>query len=111
MKKNKLITFAFIDATNIIYGASDLGWRMDFFKLAHYLKTRFRVSKILYYAGVDNENVKQLFGAKFDDLSRLKKLLFLRQKNEADAFKGSASRDYVRTITKIKKFVKGKKQC
>lgn len=59
-KPKKPITFAFIDATNIIYGASNYGWRMDFHKLAHYLKMRFGVSKILYYAGVDNENLKQL---------------------------------------------------
>lgn len=62
MKKQnkKIVTFAFIDATNIIYGASNHGWRMDFRKLAHYLKTRFEVSKILYYAGIDNKNIKQL---------------------------------------------------
>lgn len=60
MKSKKLITFAFIDATNIIYGAQNNGWRMDFAKLANYLRTRFEAAKILYYAGVDNENIKQL---------------------------------------------------
>ena len=55
-KKN----FAFIDATNIIYGASDSGWRMDFKKLYRYLKDRFNVSRILYFAGRDKDNLKQL---------------------------------------------------
>lgn len=59
-KIKKSITYAFIDATNIIYGASNHGWRMDFAKLSQYLKTRFEVSRIFYYAGADNENLKQL---------------------------------------------------
>ena len=53
-------TYVFIDATNIIYGAHNSGWRMDFEKLLHYLKNRFQSTKVLYYAGVDNENKKQI---------------------------------------------------
>jgi len=60
MKKDKLTTFAFIDATNIIYGASNYGWQMDFNKLINYLKERFHCTKIFYYAGIDNKNTKQL---------------------------------------------------
>ncbi len=57
---NKKKVFAFIDATNIIYGADDHGWRMDYKKLADFLNTRFGVEKTLYYAGVDDQNLKQL---------------------------------------------------
>ncbi len=57
---NKRKVFAFIDATNIIYGADDHGWRMDYKKLANFLTARFEIKKILYYAGVDNQNLKQL---------------------------------------------------
>jgi len=46
MKIKTLKTYAFIDATNIIYGASNHGWKVDFKKHS--------------YAGVDNENLKQL---------------------------------------------------
>ena len=53
-------TYVFIDATNIIYGASDSGWRVNFEKLIHYLKTRFEAVKIFYFAGLDQENLKQL---------------------------------------------------
>lgn len=192
-KIKKTRVFAFIDATNIIYGASNSGWRMDFQKLIAYLKNRFNCTKIFYYAGVDNENKKQLrfykklqeFGyllrlvpvkkfkdgkkkadvdsrmtfeimkyfslyrnaviltgdgdyfwvieylkakkqqiwlmgfrkstahelkqlvkERFDDLSRLKSLLSFSKKNEADALKGSASRDYEKSLTNIKKKVK-----
>lgn len=59
-KNIKLKTCVFIDATNIIYGASNNGWRVDFKKLAKYLKERFGAKQILYYAGVDQENLKQL---------------------------------------------------
>lgn len=55
-----LKTYVFIDATNIIYGASDSGWRVDFEKLMHYLKTRFKALKVFYFAGLDQENLKQL---------------------------------------------------
>lgn len=58
MKKQR--TYAFIDATNIIYGVSDNGWKVDFEKLAKYLRERFKVTKILYYAGIDTENLKQI---------------------------------------------------
>jgi len=53
-------TFVFIDAANIIYGCGKVGWKMDFEKLARYLKNRFNPVKILYYAGLDSENKKQI---------------------------------------------------
>jgi len=33
-------TYAFIDASNIIYGTRDEGWKVDFKKLFVYLKER-----------------------------------------------------------------------
>jgi len=53
-------TFIFIDAANIIYGCGKTGWKMDFEKLVKYLKSRFGPAKILYYAGLDSENKKQI---------------------------------------------------
>lgn len=61
--KNKIkkpVTYAFIDASNIIYGASDHGWKMDFAKFIKYLRERFNAEEIFYYAGIDQENRKQL---------------------------------------------------
>lgn len=54
------MTYVFIDASNIIYGARAHGWKMDFEKLLHYLKTRFQASRFLYYAGLDGSDKKQL---------------------------------------------------
>ena len=58
--KKQGVVYAFIDATNIIYGCGSAGWKLDFEKLAKYLKTRYRTDKIFYYAGVDDKNLKQL---------------------------------------------------
>ena len=72
----KQSTYAFIDATNIIYGAGNNGWRMDFKKLISYLKSRFNCTKIYYYAGVDNENKKQLhFYEKLQEFGYLLRLV------------------------------------
>lgn len=60
MKRTGKTTYAFVDASNIIYGASKYGWKMDFEKLSKYLRERYQVTRILYYAGVDTENLKQL---------------------------------------------------
>jgi uncharacterized LabA/DUF88 family protein len=189
---NKKQTYAFIDATNIIYSASRLGWKVDFKKLAKYLKERYGVKRILYYAGVDTKNLKQmrfyeklqefgfelrlipvktfsdgkkkadvdsrmtfemmlylekydnlvvftgdgdyywvleylknikniklfgcgrsiakelkqLLGGNVTDMDSIKKLVSFSQKNEADAFKESASRYYAKSVTKKEKHVK-----
>lgn len=60
MRKNKPVTFVFIDATNIIYGAGGAGWKVDFKKLMSYLKGRYQALKVLYYGGIDSNNQKQL---------------------------------------------------
>lgn len=78
MKKihKKKTTFAFIDASNIIYGASDHGWRMDFEKLILYLRTRYNALNVYYYAGLDTENKKQLrFYEKLQELGYILRLI------------------------------------
>lgn len=56
----KISTFAFIDASNIIYGTRDEGWKVDFKKLFKYLKERYKCRKIYYFAGKEEKNLKQL---------------------------------------------------
>lgn len=56
MKKK---TYAFIDASNIIYGTRDEGWKVDFRKLIKYLRERYKCKKIYYFAGEDKNNKKQ----------------------------------------------------
>ena len=54
-----LKTYAFIDASNIIYGTRDEGWKVDFKKLIKYLKERFKCRKVYYFAGFEKNNIKQ----------------------------------------------------
>lgn len=59
-QNNEKQMYVFIDASNIIYGCNDAGWKMDFEKLIQYFKKRFNVSRVLYYVGLDSQNKKQL---------------------------------------------------
>jgi len=59
-KEEKRQVIVFVDASNIIYGCNRAGWKMDFKKLFQYLTTRFGAKRILYYAGLDSRNKKQL---------------------------------------------------
>lgn len=56
-------TFAFIDASNLFYGGEkSLGWKIDYKKLLDYLRTKYNISKIFYFGGVE------IHGLKFDYL-------------------------------------------
>lgn len=60
MKTNKKnITYAFIDASKIIYGTRNEGWKVDFKKLFKYLSERYNCKKVYYFTGVDKKNEKQ----------------------------------------------------
>lgn len=52
-------TYAFIDASNIIYGTRDEGWKVDFKKLYKYLTERFECKKIYYFGGQEVGDEKQ----------------------------------------------------
>jgi len=54
-----LKTYAFIDASNIIYGARAEGWFIDQKKLISYLKRKFGASKAFFYYGKDSKNPKK----------------------------------------------------
>lgn len=47
-------TYAFIDASNLFYGGEkSLGWKIDYSKLINYLKSKYGVSEIYYFGGVE----------------------------------------------------------
>jgi uncharacterized LabA/DUF88 family protein len=52
-------TYAFVDASNIIYGARAEGWFIDLKKLINYLKGKFKVKKTFFYYGKDSKNPKK----------------------------------------------------
>ncbi len=46
--------YAFVDASNLFYGGvKSLGWKIDYKKLARYLKSKYEVSKIFYFGGIE----------------------------------------------------------
>lgn len=52
-------TFAFIDASNLFYGGEkSLGWKIDYQKLLIYLKEKYKISKALYFGGVEIHDLK-----------------------------------------------------
>jgi len=53
----RLVCYAFIDAANLFYGGrKSLGWSIDYRKLLKYLKNKFGVKKLFYYARVEINN-------------------------------------------------------
>jgi uncharacterized LabA/DUF88 family protein len=58
-KRGKSI-YAFIDAANLFYGGErSMHFRIDYEKLIAYLRVKFAVTKVFYYAGVDVETYKE----------------------------------------------------
>ena len=60
MKRQKqIVTYAFIDAANLFYGGEkSLGWKIDYARLFKYLKTKYGVTKVLYFGGVETHDYK-----------------------------------------------------
>ena len=86
MKKIKTIKvrrkpiYAFVDSSNLFYGGiKSLGWKIDYKKLLEYLKNKYKVSKVFYYAGVEIYNFH--YSTLDDKPIDLKKLyIFLKNK-------------------------------
>lgn len=54
-----MITFAFIDASNLFYGGEkSLGWKIDYQKLLKYLRDKYQVGKVFYFGGVEIHDFK-----------------------------------------------------
>ena len=59
-ESSKPITYAFVDAANVIYrGNGPNDWKIDLRKLLGYLKERFGASAVFYYGGIDRKNDAQ----------------------------------------------------
>ncbi len=79
-KKKKEIVYAFIDASNLFYGGvKSLGWKIDYCKLLKYLKEKYQVRKVFYYAGIEiYEFPYSILERKPVNLEKL--LIFLKRK-------------------------------
>jgi len=69
-----MANWAFIDASNLFYGGrKNLGWSIDYNKLIRYIKRKYKVTKVFYYAGVELSGFK--YSVLKDEEIDLKKLL------------------------------------
>jgi uncharacterized LabA/DUF88 family protein len=63
-RTSKTRAFAFVDASNLFYGGEkSLGWKIDYSKLLKYLKSKYRVSEVFYFGGIE------IHGFKYDYLT------------------------------------------
>ena len=79
--KRKIGCFAFVDASNIIYGAKAEGWYIDQKKLIRYLKYKFSVKKAFFYYGKDSKNIH-----KENFLKKLKQFGYILRVKEIKRF-------------------------
>lgn len=92
MDKRGRSIYAFIDAANLFYGGErSMHFRIDYEKLIAYLRAKFAVTKVFYYAGVDVETYKEE-GKKLN-LGKLVKFY----ENEMLSVKGEVSAGIKRT--------------
>lgn len=93
-----MANWAFIDASNLFYGGvKSLGWSVDYNKLLKYLKTKYKISKVYYYAGVELSGYKySVINDKEIDLHKL--LNYLKNKNK------TAEIQKVKFYLKLKEF-------
>lgn len=70
-------TFAFIDASNLIYGASQYGWKIDCQKL-HIQNTAS--IKLISFPKQTAKKLKQLLGSNFSNLDNWKTILKMEKK-------------------------------
>lgn len=77
-----MANWAFIDASNLFYGGfKSLGWSIDYKKLLKYLKNKYKVSKVYYYAGIELSGFKYSF-LNDGEINLDKLLKYLTNKNK-----------------------------
>lgn len=106
----QLKNYAFIDASNLIYGVWKFeDWKVDCKKLIKYLKERYGIEEFYYYAGIDRGNDKQaVFYKKLEEFGyflRLKEVSLYHQEDGSIVRKANCdvdlTFDVMRNFTKI----------
>lgn len=86
-------TAVFIDAANVFYSERSLGWRIDYERLAKYLRRNVSVAGLYYYTGIMEKNEKQRAFLKklesFGYIVTAKEVKFIKQPSGAFTSKGS----------------------
>mgnify|MGYP001576020896 FL=1 len=86
-------TAVFIDAANIFYSEQTLGWRIDYQRLADYLRQELSLTGLYYYTGIIEKSEKQRAFLKklesFGYVVTTKEVKFIRLPGGAFTSKGS----------------------
>ena len=69
-------TYAFIDASNIIYGAKEEGWFIDQKKLLIYLKKKFKVSSGFFCSMYSYGQRRQFYSWHFNSILQKSKIAY-----------------------------------
>lgn len=103
MENNKK-TYAFIDASNLFYGGEkSLGWKIDYKKLLSYLKSKYDISKVFYFGGVETHDFRHDYlNNSSIPLKNLKKYLVDLIKNQSDKFNEAELLLISRHLQKVK---------
>lgn len=98
--------YAFVDASNLFYGGvKSLGWKIDYKKLIHYIKTQYKVRKVFYYGGVElNGFPFNVFGEKKIDLKKL--LLHLKRITKNKKLSKNSLIEIIKKIQRVKFYLK-----
>ncbi|MEK7601285.1 MAG: NYN domain-containing protein [Patescibacteria group bacterium] len=86
-------TAVFIDAANVFYAEQTLGWRIDYQRLAEYLRRELSLAGLYYYTGIIEKNEKQrAFLKKLESFGyavTAKEVKFIKQSGGRFTSKGS----------------------
>ena len=101
-----MLTYAFIDASNLFYGGEkSLGWKIDYKKLIAYLKRKYQVRKVYYYAGVELNNFE--YSPLDNKPIDLKKLInYLKKKLKKERIRKAEIMSINNTIQRTKFYLK-----
>ncbi|MDP3994250.1 MAG: NYN domain-containing protein [bacterium] len=105
-KKPSKSNYAFVDASNLFYGGvKSLGWKIDYKKLIHYIKTQYKVKKVFYYGGVElNGFPFNMFEEKKIDLKKL--ILHLKKITKNKKLNKNSLIEVIKKIQRVKFYVK-----
>ena len=106
IQESSVLNYAFVDASNLFYGGvKSLGWKIDYKKLIHYIKTQYKVKKVFYYGGVELERFPfNIFEEKKIDLKKL--LLHLNKITKNKKLSKDGLIEIIKKIQKVKFYLK-----
>ena len=97
-------TYCFVDSSNLFYGGiGRMTWKVDYEKLAEYLRKKYSVEKIFYYSGIETHGYEPILG--YDEEYPIKDL-FRYLSKLARSTKGNEKEILEKDIKRVKFLIK-----